>query len=268
MPLYRVGSGRAALNNPASASSGYTTTAVSFDGTNDYMTGTSNTDLTGSVDGKKGIVSFWFNMKGNDGAYQILFEPSSQQGLGIQRTNGSKWEVTAYTSGLGFASDQVTSSSYNTSTNTGWHHLLASWNTTSGVATHALYVDDASNRGAQTLNTDAIADYATANTIGIGARVGPSLLCFLDIADFYINYDEYLDITDSANRRKFITAGLKPVDLGLTGSAPTGTAPIGLFRASPAHGEVVTDWHKNKGTGGDIFTLTGTLSAAASNPSD
>jgi hypothetical protein len=82
----------------------------------------------------------------------------------------------------------------------------------------------------------------------------------MDIADFYVNHTQYLDFTVTANRRKFISGTGTPVNLGSTGSTPTGTAPIIFLSGS------VASWHVNDGTGGGFSIVSGSLSASATNP--
>lgn len=82
-----------------------------------------------------------------------------------------------------------------------------------------------------------------------------------DAADIWIAPGQFIDFSVEANRRKFISANGKPVDLGADGSTPTGTAPA-VFFSGNASGFAI-----NKGTGGD-FTLTGSLTNASTSPSD
>lgn len=85
-----------------------------------------------------------------------------------------------------------------------------------------------------------------------------------DAADFWLAPGVSLltagEISE-ATLRKFITAGGKPVDLGATGSTPTGTAPA-VFFSGDASAFLV-----NKGTGG-AFTPTGAVTNASTSPSD
>jgi len=73
--------------------------------------------------------------------------------------------------------------------------------------------------------------------------------------------NEFVDLSIEANRRKFIDAIGKPVDLGVDGSTPTGTAPL-IFLSG-----TTIDWHTNKGSGGG-FTEVGALTTATTSPSD
>jgi hypothetical protein len=82
-----------------------------------------------------------------------------------------------------------------------------------------------------------------------------------DLADVWIAPGQFIDFSVAANRRKFIDANGKPVDLGSDCSAPTGIAPSVCF-SGDSSGFVT-----NKGTGG-AFNLTGTLTNASTSPSN
>lgn len=82
-----------------------------------------------------------------------------------------------------------------------------------------------------------------------------------DMANFWFAPGQFVDFSNQANRRKFIDAGGKPVNLGADGSTPTGTAPAIFFSGDAAA------FATNAGTGG-AFTLTGSLTNASTSPSD
>ena len=102
-------------------------------------------------------------------------------------------------------------------------------------------------------------DYDEAD-IGIGGEPDGSTLFDGDLADLYFT-NEYLDISVEANRREFIDASGKPVDLGVTGTNPTGSQPLLFFSGD------TSSWHTNKGSGGGM-TEVGALTDAATSPSD
>lgn len=85
------------------------------------------------------------------------------------------------------------------------------------------------------------------------------------LADYWIGAGQLIDFSVMANRRKFISASGKPVNLGADGSIPTGTAPAVFLRRAPS-GAAAT-FANNLGTGGD-FTITGSLTNSPSSPSD
>lgn len=99
--------------------------------------------------------------------------------------------------------------------------------------------------------------------IVIGSDYGSSLIT--DLADFWLAPGQFIDFSIEANRRKFISAEGKPVDLGADGSTPTGTAPAIFFRRDPS--AAASTFANNLGTGG-AFAITGTLTNADTSPSD
>jgi hypothetical protein len=70
-----------------------------------------------------------------------------------------------------------------------------------------------------------------------------------DVADLWFT-NQYLDITQETVRRKFITAGGKPVFLGNNGELPTGASPLVFFSGD----RTVWNAGTNKGTGGNFIT--------------
>lgn len=86
--------------------------------------------------------------------------------------------------------------------------------------------------------------------------VGRTLPPIQDMADVWIGAGQALDLSITANRRKFITADKKPVSLGPQGKAPNGIRPTIYFTGD------VAEFQVNRGTGGP-FQLIGTLSNAA-----
>ena len=110
------------------------------------------------------------------------------------------------------------------------------------------YMIDVDDKNEVTL-VDLAIDY-TQPAWGIGASSVGGLLFDGVISELYFNTAEYLDFSIEANRRLFISADGYPVDLGLSGQKPTGTAPI-VYMRSPADNAGL-----NSGTGGD-FTIYG-----------
>lgn len=230
--------------------------AVNFDGSTTVLE--RGADLTGNADGKNGIVSMWFqNLTDGTGSkilwrngggtfrFQVLLTTDNKLSCRLLNTSGvAGWQFTV---------DIVAEPS----TNPGWHHLLFALDAanTDGL----VFYDDA----VPTLTGvggpfDENVDF-TGDDFTIGAGESAAAPFNGDMFDLYINTAEFLDISVEANRRKFITAGLKPVDLGADGSEPTGTAPIVFMSGAAA------DWATNKGTGGG-FTLSGTLDKADNSP--
>lgn len=86
------------------------------------------------------------------------------------------------------------------------------------------------------------------------------------LAEPWIAPNQFVDFSDVANRRKFISAAGKPTDLGADGSAPTGTPPA--FYGHIASGGNPADLAVDRSGNGNNMTITGTLTLAPSSPSD
>jgi hypothetical protein len=232
--------------------SGYSANAVRFDGTNDYLL--RGAGLSGASDSKVGILSFWFQFQGGDGSDQAIFAGAATT-VQIVKTTANKIRLILQNSGFAFGWDASTSTAYTADST--WHHFLASWNV--GTSAGYIYVDDSSDLSEAT-NTDQDIEW-TQSDWGIGSTTGAGNKLNCEIADFYLNIATSLDLSSTANRRKFIDANDKPVDLGSDGSTPTDAAPL-IFLANPT-----ASWQTNLGSGGG-FTENGALTSAADSPSD
>jgi uncharacterized repeat protein (TIGR02059 family) len=251
-----------AVTNSSTQTGDYAAVAVSFDGSNDYLS--RGGVWSGASDGKQGIVSFWFNMQGGDGAANqfafITQNAGTSARFWLTRNSSNKWVLNGRNNAGATILTMTSNAAYSTVSNPGWMHFLAAWDLATGVG--QLYVSDASDLLAgPTLTNDTIAYNTGVATVTIGSDAAAASKLFAYISDLYINIATTLDISNSTNRRLFISAGGKPVDLGADGSTPTGSAPI-VFLANP-----VASWETNLGGGGG-FTENGALTAAASSPSD
>ena len=237
----------------------YVANAVDFDGTNDYLL--RGSDLTGTVDSSTGILSAWLRFDGGNGTnLGALYNDT--QNVRLVKNSSDKLRMVLGTSAGGTKQLIFETATAYTAGAT-WLHILASWDTnfSAGNKIGQLYVNDANDYSLVSDTATAFnVDYTAANW-SVGARtVGDQTLngC---MADLYFAPNQYLDFSVEANRRKFISASGKPVNLGSDGSLPTGSAPI-VYLNNPA-----ASFGTNKGTGGD-FTITGSLDTASTSPSD
>ena len=241
--------------NLIAAAGRFVVSAVTFDGTNDYMT--RGAALTGVADGKLGILSFW--IKFNSEATQRIIEIPGIRFKFDKYLNDveelyARDTVPAQCLGNNFTRTQVAD---------GWTHYLSSWTLATTTAHH--YQDDISDKAAE-VKVNAAIDYSgSAAEVYFGCTAGLASKLNADIAEFYLNTVEYLDFSVEANRRKFITSDGKPADLGPTGLLPTTNQPMIYFSARP--GDAATAFATNRGTGGN-FSITGTLALTATSPSD
>lgn len=140
----------------------------------------------------------------------------------------------------------------------GWVHVIASWDL--AVGRGQLYINDADalDAGTKVVN-DSDIDY-TRGELAIAALPSGANGIAGDVAEFYLHLGASLDLSVTANRRRFIDGAGRPVDLGFNGSIPTGSPPT-LFLTGPTG-----TWHLNRGKGGGM-TLHGALATASSGPS-
>ncbi len=239
----------------APAPAAYAAQAVRFDRTNDWLD--REAGLTGAVDGVNALISFWFNMKGSDGSLQTFLHNSGGI-VSVRRDAGNTITVFLANAALSILWQATTTATFLLAG--GWLHFLMSADTTTDVSTRLVYINDvAETMVSETKNAGDI-DYTRADfAVGAEAATGNNRVD-ADLADLYVGA-EFLNLATEANRRKFIDAAGKPVDLGDDGSTPTGTKPLVYQSGATAA------WHTNKGSGGG-FTEVGALVDGASSPSD
>lgn len=231
----------------------YRAQGVDFDGSTYLPKGS---DLSGTSDSKLLTVSMWFKRADKDLGY--MFEGLDASGYGLQIYFQAGDNFGMYN--LDSSGEVLELQSAATYTDDVWHHVLASVDM-SDTNKRFLYFDDAADTPNWNTynNRSLILSGFTDPTIG--ARQNNSDIIDWELAEVWIDFGTYLDISDADNRRKFITADKKPVRLGDTGDGPTGTAPT-IFLSGD-----VSSWHTNKGTGGG-FTEAGALTASGTSPSD
>lgn len=240
-----------------------TVDAAYFDGA-DNLT---RAGLTGAADSKSGILSFWVYSESSHLASPVCGAQDTEQfQTRIFFDNGTtKYRCRVVnTTNLDYVAQMNGDSAIGTSA---WHHVLFSWD---GAAAAAhLYLDDVNDLAGTSTTTDVNGDYTLA-AWAIGCRLTPAFSPpdqFLTggLAEVYVALGQYLDFSVEENRRKFRSATGKPVQLGATGSIPTGTAPTIYLHLD--EGETANNFAINRGTGGN-FTVTGALGTYPTSPSD
>lgn len=223
----------------ASATS-FAYSSAQFDGTNDWLNRGAN--LTGAVDSKKFMISFWCKFTGGDGDFVGMLYSSDG---GVFRLKRQADQLTVDCSVGNF------STSGTLTVATGWFHCLISCD--AGINRAQIYINDVSDSviGGGAL-TDAAIGFSGLIDWGVGAIPTGSVKADALFSEFYFQIGESLDMSNSTNRRKFITAGGHPADMGADGSTPTGTQPLIYL-----HNQV-PNFQTNLGSGGN-FTQNGTL---------
>lgn len=229
-----------------------------FDGTNDWMDHAGG--LAGAADSKTGILSCWVRLDGGNGtSMNILGANAANVIFLLSRISTNVFRIQADNAADSNILHISSTSSYTAGAT--WRHVLASWDL--ATTTAHLYVGDSADLTTTTLTNDTI-DYTLDNWFIAKAAFLASRLngC---VADLYFAPGQYLDFSVTANRRKFISAGGKPVWMGVDGSLPTGTAPLVYQHLD--NGEAVANFALNRGSAND-FVITGTLDTSSTSPSD
>lgn len=235
----------------------YTANAVNFDGTNDYLT--RGADLTSTSSGKELIISLWFRLNGdNDGELYCISNAGATVAVFRQGSGGGSTLAFRFDQTSGVVWNGDSTATFSTS-NSEWVHVLIGLNSAVG-GNHVLFINDVQETiTSETFNSDTTIDMVETDW-SVGARTDAGSKMTGDMADVYFS-QEFLDFTVESNRRLFISAAGKPVDLGSDGSTPTGNIPI-VFFSGPT-----VDWHTNLGSGGG-YTENGALTDSADSPSD
>ena len=233
----------------------YTANAVNFDGTNDYIT--RGADLTGNADSKLVTGSFWLYPTISHGTAGIFFR-SDDTSAGF--TNG--FQIDILTTAVSFAAANAAGTQI-LSANTGgnitinaWNHVMFSFDMSDTGKRH-IYLDG-SDVAAYTTYTDDTIDF-TRPDHSVGATDSGTNKYTGDIADMWIEYGVYTDLSVASNRRKFYSNKGDAPGLGDNGELVNGTSPILFFSGE------TSSWHTNKGQGGG-FTETGALTDSSNLP--
>jgi len=216
-----------------------------FDGTNDRMH--RGGDLTGNADSKKVLSSGWFTCATTTGGASNPM---------IFTTGGSGFRIVEYTGDLYIQGWNSAGTLILNMHSTGAdiddgnpHHFMVSVDLATN--TKYLYIDGVSRlAGGGTYTNDTI-DFTKSDHV-VGADTGGTSGSRWNgkIGQLWIAPGRDMDLSNGTNRAKFYDSG--PVDLGSTGDAPTGTAPIIFLK------NIYSSFNTNSGTGGN-FTVTGAL---------
>jgi hypothetical protein len=215
--------------------------AVDFDGTNDYLS--RSTDLTGNADGKTFTFSCWL-WRGEIGSNQAIYQSvDSQYGLYIYPNTSNTLSILGYNS----SNTQILNATVTVPFQVGFtfFNILISIDM-ANTANRAVYINDVAATVTWTTYTNAAINFTCPNH-----TVGQSLKGRL--SNVFLDYT-YRDLSVTANRRLFVTADLKPA------AGQAALNPI-LYLPMSDPTTVAT----NAGTGGN-FTLTGTVARSGRGP--
>lgn len=227
----------------------YNPNAVTFDGTNDRL----DVQNESYTDTKQVTASFWFR-RAPSGTFDSIFNNSNAGSYGFGFVNAVS-DAIAF-SANNSSSTLILEARSNPINDSNWHHVMASFDLTDTNKRH-IYVDNVDDFASSGVYTD---DLISVSTIDIwigGNGSGPQYSG--DLADLWVDYGTYIDLSVEANRRKFISESGMPMYLGPDGSIPTGEKPE-VFLS----GDTIS-FHSNRGSGGG-FTENGEITTAATQP--
>ena len=215
---------------------GYIPFATDFDGSADfYLRGA---DLDGNADGKEGVAHFWFKTS-DSSAIQVIHSNSTGRVQVRLQADGEIRVIGADSADSNILLLRSSTAGWNDGN---WHHCVTSWDL-ANAAGH-LYVDGGEDLAGSPTLTDDVIDYTGSNW-AVGAFVGGTSKFTGALSEVYFSL-EFLDLSVVANRRLFITADLKPVDLGPGCHKPTGTVAIICLQTQ------FNGFGQNSGSGGDF----------------
>lgn len=242
------------VGGPPVAAAGFSPFGVNFNGS---TTLAKASDFTGNADSSVGIISYWFNGGNQSFTRQVLSNAAS---LFTANMASSPAPTMFLQDSLGV--NQIAFNNGGSGLPASWTHILASWNTnfTSGSRIAQMYIQDVSSAN---VVIDSGTAFNVAYTTTAWSESGPSFIT-ADLAEMYFAPGQFLDFSITANRRLFISGSGHPVDLGATGSTPTGVAPILYQSVRPAG--AANDFLTNRGTGGNMTVSAGALTLSGTNP--
>ena len=144
-----------------------------------------------------------------------------------------------------------------------WRHILCSWNFAGASFEGHIYVDDVLYPNfvtgvyvPQDIRWSLLRELRIFRPIN--APFGGDFSNTLKgcVGQFYLNTQEYLDLTVVTNRRKFYDPSGRVVDLGLNGEVPTGSTPSFFFRGRTTG---ISRFSVNRGTFDIPFPLVDEL---------
>lgn len=215
-----------------------------FNGSTQYLTRGENP--TGIANGKQGTISVWFRLDGADGSLIYFLARAATEF--VVRRNAANTIAIQGGSGGGTRVHIATVATFTAGAT--WYHLLASWDVATAGARH-LYISDVSDNNVITFSDGSIpyeGDY------GIGGTTAGANLFNGCMAELFF-HTSYIDLSVTANRRKFITSQGKPADMGKNGTRPFGGVKPLLYHSVRRGESAAAVFALNRGSGGD-FTGT------------
>lgn len=232
---------------------------ATFAQSNDYAS--RGGGLTGASDGKRLTFSVWLDPS-DDATARSVFQGITPSGsffpfISVQKDGGGRIKVEAQNGAGPILIAQTPTSAVTASG--GWHHVMGCFDL-SDTGKRFIYVNGVSQTltvsGYLNQNMDwTLADWH----IGYNTFIGSGGVWSGGMAELWVN-NSYIDLSNSANRLKFLDSDGFPEFLGDDGSRPTGSAPIIFLSGKSA------SWMTNKGSGGGFTSAGGSLDESTTDP--
>lgn len=242
--------------------------AVTFDGTNDYLT--RGGALSGVSDGRKMWGSVWYRRDAAIGTNEQICHIAGDKVNVRHHSFGSpsaRFQVYAVSQSGGSSFWLRATNAYILDGN--WHHIAWYMDTDHAAGNKVGYIFH-DGVDVTTIEADAAAAFDidfTQTDFAVGASTTAGGKFNGDIAEFIFAPGQDFDVSNPANLAKLRNSSTgKPVDVGADGSTPSGVAPAVYLTLG--NGETPADnFATNAGTGGGM-TVNGALAVAASSPTD
>lgn len=198
---------------------------------------TVNNFVGGGVDSYKGIFSVWF--KTHQTAFhnvEWMMQSDDSVGVNIFSTLGQNSGAPVVRLRRAGPTTLLNVTTTTQATQNVWHHFMCSWDISAGKTfadDFHCYLDDVSVKPGSATTFTTGSKVSWGEGLGSNFRIGigdtsitvPSV----QMSGYYLNTQEYLDLSVENNRRKFISASGLPQPMGLTGERPTGNQPAMYF---------------------------------------
>jgi|RhiMethySRZTD1v2_1073278.scaffolds.fasta_scaffold165937_2 hypothetical protein len=227
---------------------GFTANGVQFGGSTDYIVDPPPASFTGLTNSKTGTISMWINVAANGEIVSTQTTGFVPAGIQVRSLNtfiqcklfnsaGTEIANIAPNSGFGSgAGIPPDTTSYDWRT-LGWRWLAFSWNL-AGTARMQAASNVYTTAGSLDLfDGSSITDDTVSYPVGysfVGSHGFGSAGYSGGLAELIFFGGTSLDLSNSTVRSKFISASGHPVDLGSTGSIPTGSNPTYYFKGPAA----------------------------------
>lgn len=214
----------------------------------------------GITAGKRGLFSAWLRIDGVSGSGLTLVNAKSGASSRLLINRNAANQIALAAAAVDGTNVVTIASTATFGSGAPWYHILASWDTAQVSGAQLMYINSSSSYVGARI-TDVNIHYAV-DSWAAGSRIEGTDKLDGCLAELWF-HTTYMDISNPANRAKFITPQGKPAFLGSDGAAPLGAQPLVYIRV--ARGAAPATFATNLGTGGN-FAVSGVLTTGSTSP--